>query len=146
MIFIWILVGQWHSLNYLNLCGFYLTLGKCSGCRKSFSENFDILYAYIIFYFSLFLFCLSEFKKNPPLRLGRHSSQARPRPSPARPSPSPRSPAGDRLPHADRRRHGRRVAPGLFLPILHATSSPPLLNSSAPTPSPSLLPPPPAPA
>ena len=114
---------------YLNLCGFYLTLQKCLHCRKYFSENFDILYAYIIFLL-LFVFILfvGVLKKNPPLRLGRPSSQARPRPSPARPSPRPRSPAGDRLPHADRRRHGRRVAPGLFLPLLHATSSPPPLK------------------
>ena len=43
----------------LNLCVFYLILQKCSACRKSFSENFDILYAYIIFLF--FFVCL--FKK-----------------------------------------------------------------------------------
>ena len=40
--FYWILLGQNHSLLYLNLCVFYLTLEKCSSRRKSFSENFDI--------------------------------------------------------------------------------------------------------
>ena len=33
------------------MCGFYFTLQKCSCSRKYFSENFDILYAYMIFYF-----------------------------------------------------------------------------------------------
>ena len=74
-------------------------LEKCSRRRKSFSENFDILYAYIIFYlfrFNNFIYLGNVLKKTPflpptgPAQLpGQATAQ-----SPAAPEASPlRSPA-----------------------------------------------------
>ena len=79
---------------------------KCSCCRYSFSETFDILYAYIIFLFILFLLflfvCKKCFKKILPPSpnwagpTGRGpAQQAAAQPTSRRHRP----PAGDRLPH-----------------------------------------------
>ena len=102
-----------------------MTSQKCSRCRKSFSENFDILYAYIIFSFS-FVFIISFslcFKKRffpPPNWAG--PALARPRPSSAHR-------------HRPRRRAGVRAAPAAALPLPHASQGhPSSLNTGPPRP------------
>ena len=79
---------QSHCLLYMIFCGIYLTLRKCSSCRKSFFENFGILYAYIIFPFSLFFFLFVCFRKERDC-LKKLSSPTGPAQLPARPQPSP---------------------------------------------------------
>ena len=69
-------------MNYLNFFRIYLALVKCSCRRKYFSENFDILYAYIIFSF-LFVFICFVCLKRKIFKKIFSAEWARPKPSPA---------------------------------------------------------------
>ena len=123
----WFLLDFIRPVALLDLFEFvwiFLTLQKCSCCRKSFSENFDILYAYISLLFILFLLFVWKRKKTSrPTGPAQPASPATAPPAHA-PAPPPPTPGGVRRPHASRALPPRRAASGLPLPLLQAAPLP----------------------